>query len=267
MDLNNVMDLSLPSSTDSTRPGTPTETNFERLVSIKNDIEKFSIVVESTKAGLKTLLFAGIPENDPTILDHNRRLEEYQRLQQLAVSEFTSQPYCNTPGCTIHNTPSCSSIKTTQNLKITATKRKENENGYVSPSNRQLAKNRRTTPVTENNFKIDLKNKFQQLRIEQAAGSSLTGTATTHTKDTTNKILKSNSDTSTNGTAKFLPPPVFLEYRDQMKVLNKRFPALRSKMGSTSNFTPTLMNNITNYNFWKTLITDFSLSHLKKTDP
>ncbi|GFU80874.1 hypothetical protein TNCV_5048701 [Trichonephila clavipes] len=160
MDLNNVIDLSLPSSTDSTRPGTPTETNCERLISIKNDIEKFSIVVENTKAGLKTLLFAGIPENDPTILDHNRRLEEYQRLQQLAVSEFTSQPYCNTPGCTIHHTPSCSPIKTTQNIKTTATKRKENEDEYVFPTKRQLAKNRRTTPVTEKNFKIDLKNKF-----------------------------------------------------------------------------------------------------------
>ncbi|GFV93402.1 hypothetical protein TNCV_4540131 [Trichonephila clavipes] len=167
MDLDNVMDLSLPSSNESSRPGTPTETNCERLISIKNDIEKFGIVVENTKAGLKTLLFAGIPENGPTILDHNRRLEEYQRLQQLAVSEFTSQPYCNTPGCTIHHTPSCSPIKTNPNTKTTATKRKENEDGYISPSNRQITKKNRTTPVTENNFKLDLKNKFDQLRLEQ----------------------------------------------------------------------------------------------------
>ncbi|GFW30357.1 uncharacterized protein TNCV_452951 [Trichonephila clavipes] len=163
MDLNNVMDLSLASSNDSTRPGIPTETNCERLISIKNDIEKFGIVVENTKAGLKTLLFAGIPENDPTILDHNRRLEEYQRLQQLAI------------------------------------------------------------------LKINL-----MLRIEQATGSALTGTAPTHSKDTTNKTPKPNSDTANNGTTKLLPPPVFLEisneYRDQMKVLNKKFPALRSKM-------------------------------------
>ncbi|GFV15995.1 PRE_C2HC domain-containing protein [Trichonephila clavipes] len=97
--------------------------------------KKFTIVVENTKAGLKTLLFAGIPEDDPTILDHNRRLEEYQRLRQYSVSEFTSQPFCNTPGCTIHHTPSCSPIKITQNTKSTATKRKENEDGYISPSN------------------------------------------------------------------------------------------------------------------------------------
>ncbi|GFX22052.1 PRE_C2HC domain-containing protein [Trichonephila clavipes] len=84
-DLTNVMELSLPSSNESTRPGTPTESNCERLIAIKNDIEKFSIVVENTKAGLKPLLFAVIPENDSTILDHNRRLEEYQRLQQLVA--------------------------------------------------------------------------------------------------------------------------------------------------------------------------------------
>ncbi|GFU31240.1 hypothetical protein TNCV_1742331 [Trichonephila clavipes] len=223
------MDLSLPSSTEPSRPGTPTETNCERLISIKNDIEKFSIVVENTKAGLKTLLFAGIPENDPTILDHNRRLEEYQRLQQLAVSEFTSQPFCNTPGCTIHHTPSCSPVKTFQNTKTTATKRKDNEDGYVSPSNRQIGKNRRTTPATEKNFKLDLKNKFEQLRLEQT-GPALTGTDPTHSKNTSDSTPKTNSDTPSNGNKKLLPPPIFLEisneYREQIKVLNKKFPAL-----------------------------------------
>ncbi|GFT01594.1 hypothetical protein TNCV_4204581 [Trichonephila clavipes] len=228
------MELSLPSSNDSTRSGKPTETNCERLIFIKKYIEKFSIVVENTKAGLKTLLFAGIPENDPTILDHNRRLEEYQQLRQLAVSEFTSQPYCNTPGCTIHHTPSCSPVKSTQNISKTSTvKRKENEDGYISPSSRQTAKNR-TTPVTENNFKIDLRNKFDNLRIEQAAGPSLTETANTQSNDTLNKTTKPNTDTTTKENTKFLPPPVFLEisndYRDQMKVLNSKFPTLRSKM-------------------------------------
>ncbi|GFS85355.1 uncharacterized protein TNCV_75821 [Trichonephila clavipes] len=232
LDLNNVMEFSLPSSNDSTRPGSPKETNCERLISIKNDIEKFSIVVENTKAGLKTLLFVGIPQNDPMILDHNRRLEEYQRLRQLAVSEFTSQPYCKTPGCTIHDTPSCSPVKSTQNItKTNAIKRKENEDGYISPSSRQTAKKRRTTPVTENNFKIDLRNKFDNLRIEQATGPSLTETVNSQSNDTLNKTTKPNTVTTTKGNTKFLPPPIFLEisneYRHQMKVLNNKFPILR----------------------------------------
>ncbi|GFU83171.1 nucleic-acid-binding protein from transposon X-element [Trichonephila clavipes] len=234
-DLTNIMELSLPSSNESTRPGTPTETNCERLISIKNDIEKFSIVVENTKAGLKTLLFAGIPESDPTILDHNRRLEEYQRLRQLAEGEFTSQPYCNTPGCTIHHTPSCSPIKPSQSLnKTSAIKRKDNEGGYTSPSSRQIAKTRRTTSINDNNFKIDLRNKFNNLRIEQVAGTSLSETANTQEKDTPNTTSNTNTVTNTKANSKLLPPPVFLEitteYRSQMKVLNAKYPKLRSKM-------------------------------------
>ncbi|GFT72295.1 nucleic-acid-binding protein from transposon X-element [Trichonephila clavipes] len=234
-DLTNIMELSLPSSNESTRPGTPTETNCEQLISIKNDIEKFSIVVENTKAGLKTLLFAGIPENDPTILDHNRRLEEYQRLRQLAVSEFSSHPYCDTPGCTIHHTPSCSPIKSSLSLsKTSSIKRKENEDGYTSPSSRQTAKNRRTTSSNDNNFKIDLRNKFNNLTIEQVAGPSLTETVNTQAKDTPNTITNPNTDTTTKANSKLLPPPVFLEitteYRSQMKVLNAKYPKLRSKM-------------------------------------
>ncbi|GFV86426.1 hypothetical protein TNCV_3371561 [Trichonephila clavipes] len=84
-DLTNIMELSLPSSNESTRPGTPTETNCERLISIKNDIEKFSIVVENTKADLRPLLSS--MESLKMILPYwttTEGLEEYQRLRQLA---------------------------------------------------------------------------------------------------------------------------------------------------------------------------------------
>ncbi|GFW07246.1 putative RNA-directed DNA polymerase from transposon X-element [Trichonephila clavipes] len=204
-ELTNIMELSLPSSNESTRPGTPTESNCERLIAIKNDIEKFSIVVENTKAGLKTLLFAGIPENYPTILDHNRRLED------------------------------CSPVKYSQSIsKTNSIKRKENEDGYTSPSSRQTAKNRRTTPANENNFKIDLRNKFNNLRIEQVAGPSLTETVNTQVNDTPNTTSKPNTETTSKGNSKLLPPPVFLEittdYRNQMKVLNSKYPKLCSKM-------------------------------------
>ncbi|GFY47707.1 hypothetical protein TNIN_272161 [Trichonephila inaurata madagascariensis] len=174
-DLTNVMELSLPSSTNSTRPGTPTATNYERLKAIQKDIKKFGIVIEATKPTIKTLLFTGVADDDdPTLLDHNRRLEEYQRLQQLAVSEFTSQPFCNTPGCTTHHTPSNSPTKSKkqETSKTSAIKRKDNEDGYISPSTRQIAKNRRTISQAELNFKVDLQNKLQNLKIDQIAGSS-----------------------------------------------------------------------------------------------
>ncbi|GFY43803.1 hypothetical protein TNIN_139351 [Trichonephila inaurata madagascariensis] len=137
-DLTNIMELSLPSSPNSSRPGTPTATNCERLTAIQEDIEKFGIVIEATKSTIKTLLFTGVADdNDPTLLDHNRRLDEYQRLQQLAEPTKTS-----------------------------AIKRKDNEDGYISSSSRQIAKNR-TISQAELNFKFDLQNKFQNLKIDQ----------------------------------------------------------------------------------------------------
>ncbi|GFT72099.1 hypothetical protein TNCV_2272061 [Trichonephila clavipes] len=94
----------------------------------------------------------------------------------MAVGEFTSQPFCNTPGCTIHHTPNNSPTKiiAQESIKSTATKRKENEDGFTSPSGRQISKNRRTISQAERNFKIDLQNKFENLKIDQIAGSSST---------------------------------------------------------------------------------------------
>ncbi|GFY65566.1 hypothetical protein TNIN_415271 [Trichonephila inaurata madagascariensis] len=82
----NVMELSLPSSTDSTRPGTPTVTNCERLHDITTDIKKFGIVIENIQSTIRALHLNGInDDNDPTLMDQTRRLQEYQRLQHLAV--------------------------------------------------------------------------------------------------------------------------------------------------------------------------------------
>ncbi|GFV88249.1 probable RNA-directed DNA polymerase from transposon BS [Trichonephila clavipes] len=208
------MDLSLPPSTNSTRPRTPTVTNCEHLVSIKNDIHKFGTVIESIKACINSLQFAGVADdNDLTLLDHNKRLAEYQKLQQMANQEP---------------------------LKTTATKRKENEDGFTSPTSRQISKNRRTISQAELNFKIDLQNKFDNLRIDQIAGSSSTNTAQAQdnnirpSKTTNRKTLNQNTKNNTIGNNNYLPPPVFLkitdDYRIQMKALNDRLPALRSKM-------------------------------------
>ncbi|GFY72208.1 hypothetical protein TNIN_341231 [Trichonephila inaurata madagascariensis] len=174
----NVMELSLPSSTDSTRPGTPTVTNCERLNDITTDIKKFGIVIENIQSTIRALHLNGInDDNDPTLMDQNRRLQEYQRLQHLAVSEFRSQPLCDIPGCTIHHTPSNSPTKSKklETFKTPATKRKDNEDGYISPSNRQIAKNRRTSSQAELNFKI-LKRILQEKKRGQNLFPILVGT-------------------------------------------------------------------------------------------
>ncbi|GFS37324.1 hypothetical protein TNIN_252491 [Trichonephila inaurata madagascariensis] len=82
----NVMELSLPSSTDSTWAGTPTVTNCERLHDITTDIKKFGIVIENIQSTIRALHLNGInDDNDPTLMDQNRRLQEYQRLQHLSI--------------------------------------------------------------------------------------------------------------------------------------------------------------------------------------
>ncbi|GFY57091.1 hypothetical protein TNIN_70781 [Trichonephila inaurata madagascariensis] len=227
----NVMELSLPSSTNSSRPETPTITNCERQRAINKDIEKFGIVIESIKSSLRGLQIAGIDDvNDPTFLDQTRRLDDYQRLQQLAVSEFTSQPYCNTPGCITHSTPTNSptkiNVKRQDLTKNTTTKRKDKEEDFTSPSNRQTRKTRRTISQEENNFKIDLQNKFDNLKLDTIAGSASTDT---HNSQTTNPKIKAktnnnntrfnptnnnarknspnNTQTLTIGNKPYLPPP------------------------------------------------------------
>ncbi|GFY63669.1 hypothetical protein TNIN_70741 [Trichonephila inaurata madagascariensis] len=62
------------------------------------DVDNFiTCAIQSTQSTIKTLLFAGVTDdNDPTLIDHNRRLEEYMKLQQLVVKNYVplySHPY------------------------------------------------------------------------------------------------------------------------------------------------------------------------------
>ncbi|GFY64823.1 hypothetical protein TNIN_311061 [Trichonephila inaurata madagascariensis] len=82
----------------------------------------------------------------------NHQLQSLNALQashQSAVSEFSSLPTCETPGCTVHNTPHNSPAKNLIQVfpplpKTSSTKRRENDDGFTSPTNRRLTKNLRT---------------------------------------------------------------------------------------------------------------------------
>ncbi|GFW03434.1 hypothetical protein TNCV_1739841 [Trichonephila clavipes] len=80
------------------------------------------------------------------------------------------------------NSPTKIIAKTQEPNKSTATKWKEIEDGFTSPSSRQISKNRRTIYRAERNFKIDLQNKFDNLKIDQIAGSSSTEINQSHSK-------------------------------------------------------------------------------------
>ncbi|GFT18658.1 hypothetical protein TNCV_795141 [Trichonephila clavipes] len=82
-------------------------------------------------------------ERDLSIADLYTSLEEYEKLHQLAVSEFSSLPFCSISGSTVHHTPNCSPAENTQQdfpllSKTTSVKRKENGDGFISPPSRRL---------------------------------------------------------------------------------------------------------------------------------
>ncbi|GFS64103.1 hypothetical protein TNCV_3944831 [Trichonephila clavipes] len=136
----NGMDLSLPSSNNTSPSGTPQETNCERLKVIVTDIQKFAIIIENMKSMINALRLNGVTEeSDPTLVDNFQSLVHYGEIQHLAVSEFSSHSPCNTPGCTIHNTPNCSPAKNTSQEfpplpKIASVKGKENNDGFIPSS-------------------------------------------------------------------------------------------------------------------------------------
>ncbi|GFY54227.1 hypothetical protein TNIN_19821 [Trichonephila inaurata madagascariensis] len=65
----NGMDLSLPSSNNTSRSGAPQETNRERLQALATDIKKFAIIIiENFKSTINALRLNGITnESDPTL--------------------------------------------------------------------------------------------------------------------------------------------------------------------------------------------------------
>ncbi|GFY78939.1 hypothetical protein TNIN_338161 [Trichonephila inaurata madagascariensis] len=157
LDTINVMELSLPSSTNSSRPESPTITNCERLRAINKDIEKFGIVIESIKSSLRGLQIAGIDDvNDPTFLDQTRRLDDYIRLQQLAVfghmANYTKcplypKPRKGTPNTTKNNysTVVNSIIRPNVSYAQAAT----NQNTSISKNKQQMAPQGRANPAIQ----------------------------------------------------------------------------------------------------------------------
>ncbi|GFU77739.1 uncharacterized protein TNCV_1137471 [Trichonephila clavipes] len=65
-------------------------------------------------------------EHDPTFVEMVKQCSMYEDLLKKAVSEFGNLPYCDTPGCPVHETPTSSPVKSQP------TKRKD-EDGFTSP--------------------------------------------------------------------------------------------------------------------------------------
>ncbi|GFT71593.1 hypothetical protein TNCV_3020741 [Trichonephila clavipes] len=138
-------------------------------------------------------------------------------INALTVSEFSSLPSCDNPGCAEHHTPLNTPTKNNDNEsptlpKTASLKRKDNESEFVSPPNRKLSKNQNTPLATDQNFKINLSNKFNALEIHDSEIDPVEGTSTATSvnnvnavnnkkKPTTNATVNKSADLTKN-----LPP-------------------------------------------------------------
>ncbi|GFR11231.1 hypothetical protein TNCT_565141 [Trichonephila clavata] len=106
------MDLSLPSSGNTSRPDTPSFSNCERITMTTLDIKKFTNLLNGTQYMIKSMHLDGFnSEDDPSLQDLRCRLAHYQSYIDMAVSDLSSLPFCDTPDCTVHSTPPQSPTK------------------------------------------------------------------------------------------------------------------------------------------------------------
>ncbi|GFT57341.1 nucleic-acid-binding protein from transposon X-element [Trichonephila clavipes] len=120
-----------------------------------------------------------------------------------------------------HHQRSNNEILNQTQIKNSSQKRKENEDGFISPPLSKV--NKRTKSTTQLNFEIELSNKFKTLNQEQAR------TSTENDKNETNEQNHNNTTIPQN-----LPPPVMLKinknYHSEMKTITDKFPTVRGKL-------------------------------------
>ncbi|GFX21436.1 nucleic-acid-binding protein from transposon X-element [Trichonephila clavipes] len=219
--------IPLPNS----RPGTPTDlfTNCERLNQVQSEIKKFTLLTIGARDSLNSLApFMSI--DDPEVTELFNRHKFYQEELHRSECEYGILPPCSTLGCTIHGTPPASPDKNlneypalpTTNSKNNSNKRKESDDGFISPSRRQTIK--KPNLITNSNFTLEVANVFSNLPDQDIAGTS---NSQTNTQENT-------SVDNSNQIKKFLPPPGHLlctnTIRGTMKTINTAFPKLRSKL-------------------------------------
>ncbi|GFY75869.1 hypothetical protein TNIN_433091 [Trichonephila inaurata madagascariensis] len=190
------------SSPSSTRSSTPIMTNCERLQIVNSELRKFTIL----HANVSHAIEAAAPyaqDDDSDLADMYSRQHYLDQRLQKAVSDLTSLPRCNTPGCRIHNSPVNSPTKINvidyPELTKNSTKRKESDDdGFISPTAKQTFKIQR---VELKNFDLDTTNKFDILNKNDVAGTSQSANNVNAHSPTLGTTTEKTTEPNT------LPPP------------------------------------------------------------
>ncbi|GFS61920.1 hypothetical protein TNIN_358731, partial [Trichonephila inaurata madagascariensis] len=200
-------------------------TPCEQLIQVQNEIKKFTLLTLGAQQSLNSLA-PFMTTDDPEVSELFQRLKFYQDELRRSECEYGTLSPCTTPGCAVHGTPPSTPSKSLKDYpalpKINSNKRKESDDGFISPTRRQTIK--KPNLITNSNFSLETGNVYESLKEKDITGTS-------NTQDTT---LDTNISPNTTQIKKFLPPPVMLfctdTMRDIMKIINNSFPNLRSKL-------------------------------------
>ncbi|GFY32772.1 hypothetical protein TNCV_4638781 [Trichonephila clavipes] len=98
-----------------------------RLEVTKGDIRHYTLIVQGFENMIMTLRQSNAQdEYEPTFVEMIKQRSTYEDLLEKVVSEFGYLPYCDTPGCSVYETLTSSSVKSQP------TKRKD-EDSFSSP--------------------------------------------------------------------------------------------------------------------------------------
>ncbi|GFV49205.1 nucleic-acid-binding protein from transposon X-element [Trichonephila clavipes] len=240
------MELEMASNSQRTLSRTPSPqpqlTPCEQLKFNKAQLAKMEAFRKCKQACVDAL--KQMPDHYPDEPFYQRALMELQDIQEtmaVAVSDIDSYDSCTIPGCPHHEiTQPNSPIKQTQNtpinnsLNVNPCKRKENSN-FEYPPQRKTA--RKLNLDSHDNEEINLSpNKFElpkgiKSKILENPGSPAPTLPRTEIENTT-----ANNSTNQSTAQSQLPPPIMLfiqedvNYKDQMAVITKKFPKIRSRL-------------------------------------
>ncbi|GFR05225.1 hypothetical protein TNCT_209051 [Trichonephila clavata] len=137
------MDKNMDMQTTSRATSPEPSSRCLKLQDLTASIQRFTFFVQDSEYTLNSLQkFGTYDEVDPYVKQLLTSLCKYSALQQQAIGEYTSLLPCDTPGCpthVTHNTPSKESVEYEIEIeqleleKITSTKRKENDDGFITP--------------------------------------------------------------------------------------------------------------------------------------
>ncbi|GFX64761.1 hypothetical protein TNCV_4682361 [Trichonephila clavipes] len=139
-----AMELTLPTSSNSSIPGTPQEftsqttqiSNCRNLLYLTRQIATQDVQLKSNKILMQALTGKGHPGEPPFLMETYQRFKKYKMERQQLINELSFLRPCDTPDCTIHATASATPVNDNllySPLIKTSTKCKENEEGFTSP--------------------------------------------------------------------------------------------------------------------------------------